>query len=129
MGSHRPFSELQYREGSPAARLRALLSLSRRCSAILVLAALPFIGQTDWPSYGHDAGGQRYSPLTKINAKNVARLKEAWTFDLFAPIPNSTRPRRSSTTPLVVGEVMYRSTPYNRAVRSRTRNRPQNLGI
>ncbi|HVW86396.1 MAG TPA: PQQ-binding-like beta-propeller repeat protein [Bryobacteraceae bacterium] len=46
----------------------------------------------------------------------MAGLKEVWTYDLFAPVPNSTRPRRSSTTPLVVGGVMYLSTPYNRVV-------------
>src|SRR5579863_2473999 len=34
----------------------------------------------DWPAYGHDAGGMRYSPLTQINKGNVGTLKLAWTF-------------------------------------------------
>jgi quinoprotein glucose dehydrogenase len=34
----------------------------------------------EWPYYGHDAGGMRYSPLTQINRDNVAQLKVAWTF-------------------------------------------------
>jgi len=25
----------------------------------------------DWPYYGHDAGGMRYSPLTQINRDNA----------------------------------------------------------
>ena len=27
----------------------------------------------DWPFYGHDAGGTRYSPLKQINRENVAQ--------------------------------------------------------
>ena len=34
----------------------------------------------DWPAYGHDAGGMRYSPLTDITRRNVAALTVAWTF-------------------------------------------------
>jgi len=38
--------------------------------------------QTDWPTYGHDAGGLRYSPLKQIDATNVAKLKVAWVYHL-----------------------------------------------
>jgi glucose dehydrogenase len=34
----------------------------------------------DWPSYGGDPGGSRYSPLTQINRTNVAQLKIAWEY-------------------------------------------------
>src|SRR5207245_3022549 len=34
----------------------------------------------EWPYYGHDAGGMRYSPLAQINRENVAQLKVAWVF-------------------------------------------------
>jgi hypothetical protein len=34
----------------------------------------------DWPNYGNDPGGMRFSPLTEINRGNVARLKVAWVF-------------------------------------------------
>src|SRR5260370_40577044 len=44
-------------------------------------AALPEKDSSDeWPYYGHDAGGMRYSPLAQINRDNVAQLKVAWTF-------------------------------------------------
>jgi quinoprotein glucose dehydrogenase len=34
----------------------------------------------DWPAYGRDPGGQRFSPLTTINRNNVRGLKVAWAF-------------------------------------------------
>src|SRR5215831_17967064 len=34
----------------------------------------------DWPYYGGDAGGSRYSRLTEINKSNVAKLKIAWEY-------------------------------------------------
>jgi quinoprotein glucose dehydrogenase len=48
-------------------------------------AAVQASAQTDWPTFGHDAGGRRYSPLTQINPKNVAGLKIAWVYQLKAP--------------------------------------------
>lgn len=60
-------------------------------------------GQTDWPVFGHDPGGMRYSPLKQINVRNVSRLQRAWTF-------HSGRPG-SETTPVVVNGVMYLTQP------------------
>jgi quinoprotein glucose dehydrogenase len=34
----------------------------------------------EWPTYGHDSGGMRYSPLTQINASNVSGLAVAWVY-------------------------------------------------
>jgi quinoprotein glucose dehydrogenase len=39
---------------------------------------------SDWPMYNRDLAGTRYSPLTQINTKNVAALKQAWSFQLKA---------------------------------------------
>jgi quinoprotein glucose dehydrogenase len=36
--------------------------------------------RSDWPSYGGDAGGSRYSPLDQIRRGNVGELEVAWTF-------------------------------------------------
>src|ERR1051326_7764157 len=36
----------------------------------------------EWPTYNHDSGGQRFSPLTEIKPENVARLKVAWVYHL-----------------------------------------------
>ena len=71
---------------------------------LVVLAAiLPLFAQTDWPVFGHDPGGLRYSPLKQINAGNVAHLRRAWTF-------HSGKPG-SEATPIVVNGVMYLTTP------------------
>jgi glucose dehydrogenase len=37
--------------------------------------------QTDWPIFGHDPGGMRYSPLKQINTSNVDQLRLSWQFD------------------------------------------------
>ncbi len=67
----------------------------------------------DWPVYGHDAGGTRFSPLSQITRANVARLQVAWTYH--AGIPDMSgmkhRPPAFEATPLVVDGTMYLSTP------------------
>jgi glucose dehydrogenase len=70
-------------------------------------------GQTDWPSYGHDPGGMRFSPLRQINSGNVSKLVRAWTYDISE---QSSRKRPGEATPLVVGGVMYLTTSYGRVV-------------
>ncbi|MEE9202269.1 MAG: hypothetical protein V3U31_03630, partial [Dehalococcoidia bacterium] len=34
----------------------------------------------DWPVYGRDTGGSRYSPLAQINRDNVSHLEIAWEY-------------------------------------------------
>ncbi len=58
----------------------------------------------DWPVYGGDAKGDRYSPLTQINRANVHQLKVAWTFD-------TGEPGGLQTNPLIVGRILYGFTP------------------
>lgn len=64
----------------------------------------------DWPSYNRDAGGTRYSPLTQINAKNVASLTLAWKMllrpDRNGPPASGLGPY-SQATPIVVEGVLY----------------------
>src|SRR5215468_1982458 len=36
----------------------------------------------DWPTYGHDPGGMRFSPLTQLTPANVANLKVAWVYHM-----------------------------------------------
>jgi quinohemoprotein ethanol dehydrogenase len=36
----------------------------------------------EWLTYGQNAGETRYSPLAQIDAKNVARLGLAWSYDI-----------------------------------------------
>jgi len=67
----------------------------------------------DWPAYGRDPGGARFSPLTHITRENVARLQVAWTYHTGMPDMStmSHRPPALEVTPLVVDGTMYVITP------------------
>ena len=43
-----------------------------------LLTAAPESKLREWPWYGGDAGGNRYSTLSDINLGNVKNLKLAW---------------------------------------------------
>jgi quinoprotein glucose dehydrogenase len=93
----------------------------------------------EWPTYGHDPGGMRFSPLTEIKPGNVDRLKVAWVYHMrpegyVAPARGGgggyaeeggaggrgrgggTGFAPSENTPLVIDGVMYMTTPYARVV-------------
>jgi glucose dehydrogenase len=72
----------------------------------------------DWPYYGGDAGGSRYSPLTQIDRSNVAELKPAWEYHTGDISDGSDNRRKSEfeATPIVADGTMYFSTPFNRVV-------------
>ena len=42
-------------------------------------------GSTEWPTFGHDPGGMRFSPLTQITPANVADLQVAWVYHMKQP--------------------------------------------
>jgi quinoprotein glucose dehydrogenase len=66
--------------------------------------------QNDWPTYGHDLGGQRYSPLNQINTTNVSKLVPAWSFLM----KKDGQPfRNSQSIPIMVNGVLYVGFPYN----------------
>jgi quinoprotein glucose dehydrogenase len=63
----------------------------------------------EWPVYGGDAGGTKYSELSQIHRGNVHRLEPAWIYRT-----GDKRERPASTiqcNPLVIGGVMYITTP------------------
>ena len=77
------------------------------------LAVKPVYGQGDWPSWGHDAGNQRHSPLTQINAENVSTLVPVWRYNM---VKRGVASKRAQSTPLMVNGVLYLSFPYYRVV-------------
>ena len=74
--------------------------------------------EQDWPFYGGDEGGTKYSTLADINASTVTRLSVAWEWKVGekALAAFSTRPGNFQATPLMIDNVLYLSTPYNRVV-------------
>jgi quinoprotein glucose dehydrogenase len=102
------------------------MKLPSRVSTLSLLALIVFVagnggkpgGHGDWPAYGHDPGGQRFSPLTAINRSNVKSLKIAWTFrtgDAYAP-PSGSKPTQFEATPLYVDGTLFIGTPLGRII-------------
>jgi quinoprotein glucose dehydrogenase len=75
-------------------------------------------GETDWPAYGNDPGGMRYSALRQIDASNVAKLRVAWTFHTRDVSDGSNGWKRSGleTTPILVEGTLYLTTAFNRVI-------------
>ncbi|MFM1885201.1 MAG: hypothetical protein RL026_358 [Pseudomonadota bacterium] len=71
-------------------------------------AARPADSTAQWASHGRDHSEQRYSPLTQVNAGNVAQLGLAWYADL------AERGGSYETTPLVVDGRIYVSAPWSK---------------
>jgi quinoprotein glucose dehydrogenase len=89
------------------------------CVALAISAARGQVsGNTDWPNYGNDPGGMRYSPLTQINRDNVSKLKIAWVFHTGDISDGSGGRKRSGfeTTPILVDGTLYITTPFNRVI-------------
>lgn len=72
----------------------------------------------DWPAWGGDPGGLRWSPLTQITRANVGRLEVAWTYRHGDVSDGSGERTRSSfnATPVVTADGLYFCTGFNRVI-------------
>jgi len=63
------------------------------CTAIVIVGTYAVSGQQspaarkapvvdEWPTYGHDRGGMRYSALTQITPADVGQLQPAWVYHM-----------------------------------------------
>lgn len=91
------------------------------CLILFGLMLFPFAANSqpkvevgEWPSYGLDPGGMRYSPLNQINAETVGGLEEAWRFRTgdMAPAPK----HYAECTPLMVDNTLYLITTLSRGM-------------
>jgi len=64
--------------------MKTLLSIA--LSGITVVCGW---AQTDWPTFGHDLAGTRYSPLKQITPANVAKLERIWEYHMAAANANA----------------------------------------
>jgi quinoprotein glucose dehydrogenase len=68
----------------------------------------------DYPVYGGNKAGNRYSPLSQINAENVRQLQVAWTYDARekqdSGKPVRQRVREIQCQPIVVNGILYGTT-------------------
>lgn len=68
----------------------------------------------EWPNYGRDPGGTRYSSLDQIDTGNVATLERAWTFRTGDIAKEGAH--YAECTPLMVDGVVYVITPFSRLI-------------
>lgn len=66
----------------------------------------PFATGKDWPVYGGNKEGNRYSPLNQVNLANVKKLKIAWTYNAAV-----TKVGEIQCQPIVVNGILYGTTP------------------
>ena len=109
------------------------MSLWKYVLAVGVIACGVASAQNDWPTYGRDLAGTRYSPLKQINTTNVTQLARAWTYHMAADTAAPGRAeegnevqggrgrgrggslgRIGEASPLIIGGVMYLTTAYGR---------------
>src|SRR4029079_15059806 len=56
------------------------VAASAAVAVVLAQSAAPgaaTAASKEWPTFGHDSGGMRFSPLTEITPDNVSRLEVA----------------------------------------------------
>ena len=111
------------------------MRLYKSTLAVAVAACAAAFAQNDWPTYGRDLAGTRYSPLKQIDSGNVSKLVRAWTYHMSAATAALERQeegtevpggrgrgrgggggRISEVSPLIIGGVMYITTGYGRVV-------------
>ena len=98
----------------------------RACGALLALFSFAFAASAndvDWPHYGADQGGTRYTPADQINRDNFDQLRVVWRYrppdqQIYETAdPNPTGRRLSFDnnrgTPLAVNGVIYYGSPFN----------------
>jgi quinoprotein glucose dehydrogenase len=95
-----------------AAFALSVLALSACAPAAAPPAPAP---DADWPYYGGDAGGQRFSPAAQITPANVKGLKVAWTYSTGHMQTHADAVRRAAfqATPILAGGRLFLCSPFN----------------
>jgi quinoprotein glucose dehydrogenase len=114
---HVDMSEARY--GQRRLRLLVIIVCTWVCTVLAsAIARGQVSGDSEWPTYGNDPGGMRYSSLSQINRENVAKLKVAWIFHT-GDVSDGTGDRKRSgfeATPILVDGMLYFTTPFNRVI-------------
>jgi len=89
--------------------------------ALLFLLFATITPGQEWRFYGGDAGATRHSYLSQISRENVRRLKRVWTYhtgeiDRGGDPADRHNVAPFESTPIVIDDVLYFSTPGNRVI-------------
>ena len=95
--------------------LLAGVALAAACSPAPPAVHAAPVADLEWPFYGADQGGQRFSSASQIAKANVAALKVAWTFST-GDVSTKGRALRHASfedTPIMAGGRLYVCSPFN----------------
>src|SRR4051812_46635455 len=97
-----------------------MMALLLAAAAIGTIAAgtAPDSRMIEWPYYGSDQAGTKWSAAADINRDTVVRLALAWSWkpDEKPLAEYRTQPGSFENTPLMIDNVLFVSTAYNRVV-------------
>jgi hypothetical protein len=109
--------------GMDSVMSRQAADLSARRVALRLawlLAALffapPPAGAQDWPVYGGDAGGTRYSAAALVTRDTVSRLAPAWTYHTGDRWPSGRQGASFEDTPILADGRLLVCTPTDRVI-------------
>src|SRR5262249_1298977 len=97
--------------GSPAQKQSSRNRSSQKQSASMNAKA------DEWPCYGRDPGGTRFSPLDSINRRTISNLKVAWVYRT-GDVANKSAAETTQfeDTPIMLWDTLFVVTPFNRVV-------------
>jgi quinoprotein glucose dehydrogenase len=92
--------------------MQLLLALAACSQPAVRVAPAP---DREWPVYGGDAGGRRFSPAAQITPQNVSALRVAWRFATGDAASKGAELKHSSfeNTPIMAGGRVYVCSPFN----------------
>jgi quinoprotein glucose dehydrogenase len=102
--------------------LLAGILLMSGCSAVPASVARDPALRVEWPSYGGDPGGLKFSRAAQLTPANVTEMVPAWTWKVSEPHRRRTDAGERveagtfQVTPLMVADTLYLSTPFAGAV-------------
>lgn len=67
--------------------------------------------ENEWPRYGGNNRGNRYSNLNQINLTNVGQLEIAWMYDASDELGQNEKPKEIQCQPIVVDGILYGTSP------------------
>ena len=106
--------------GGRAAAWLLLAALLSGCGERAAAPPPPAAGPAaDWPAYGRDPGGSRFSPLADLTPKNVQYLEPAWTYHTGEVVAEQRKAWKNATfetTPILVDGTLYLCTGFDLVV-------------
>src|SRR2546425_10840185 len=97
--------------------MRTLCAMAMLSSVVLWGAQGQPQIMVEWNHTGSAPSQTKYSAAADISPSNVGRLDLAWQWrPKEVPLPDQTQPGNFQATPLMVDNVLYLSTPFNRVV-------------